>query len=178
MYDNLNLSCLNGGVPVPGSGNCTCFGGYVGHRCERLMIDCAEGEEWGFFPPDQVATIQPYGSPQPFQVLCESDPWGTRTYFMVRLAGTLDFSRNWTSYKEGFGDLKGEFWLGLDNIHYLTNAHPQNLLAEVHTRMPADTYPYRQRTYSKFSVGAESTGYVMNFGLHGHKPLRMILGTA
>ena len=29
-----------------------------------------------------------------------------------RLNGGLDFDRDWEAYKEGFGDKKGEFWLG------------------------------------------------------------------
>ncbi|XP_046381502.2 microfibril-associated glycoprotein 4-like [Haliotis rufescens] len=163
MFDNLNSPCQNGGVRVPGSGNCTCFGGYVGLRCERLMLDCAEGTEWGFLPPDHVAMIHPYGSPKPFLVFCEENPWDTRTYIMARSPGTLDFYRDWAAYKGGFGDLDEEFWLGLDNVHYLTNSRSQNLIAEVHTKMPSNIYLYRQRTYSMFTVGAESTGYVMSF---------------
>ena len=27
----------------------------------------------------------------------------------------------WTDYKEGFGDLSGEFWLGLSKVHRLTS---------------------------------------------------------
>ena len=34
--------------------------------------------------------------------------------------GTVNFTRNWTDYENGFGDLSGEFWLGLRNIHCLT----------------------------------------------------------
>ena len=34
--------------------------------------------------------------------------------------GTVNFTRNWTDYENGFGDLEGEFWYGLRNIHLLT----------------------------------------------------------
>ena len=34
--------------------------------------------------------------------------------------GTTNFTRNWHDYEDGFGDLEGEFWYGLRNIHCLT----------------------------------------------------------
>ncbi|PIK35502.1 putative veficolin-1-like isoform X2, partial [Apostichopus japonicus] len=41
--------------------------------------------------------------------------------FQRRVNGSVDSYRNWTSYKEGFGELSHEFWLGNDKIYYLTN---------------------------------------------------------
>ena len=42
--------------------------------------------------------------------------------FQRRMDGTVDFYRNWADYVKGFGDLNGEFWLGLSKIHRLTQA--------------------------------------------------------
>ena len=39
----------------------------------------------------------------------------------------VNFTRNWEDYENGFGDLDGEFWIGLRNIHQLTNQHDVDL---------------------------------------------------
>ena len=32
-----------------------------------------------------------------------------------------NFFRDWDDYKYGFGNLTGEYWIGNENLHFLTN---------------------------------------------------------
>lgn len=37
-----------------------------------------------------------------------------------RVDGSVSFDRSWREYKDGFGDLHSEFWLGNEHIHELS----------------------------------------------------------
>ena len=73
---------------------------------------------------------------------------GGWTVFQRRGNGTQDFYLNWADYVRGFGDVKGEFWLGLHKIHRL---------AASSTKLRVDLADFdgnvRYAKYSTFRVG-------------------------
>ncbi|XP_023995709.1 LOW QUALITY PROTEIN: fibroleukin-like [Salvelinus sp. IW2-2015] len=67
-----------------------------------------------------------------FEVYCDMESFGgSWTLVQQRLNGTVSFNRSWAEYKRGFGDPRGEFWLGNDRIHLLTKAKDMVLRIEL-----------------------------------------------
>ena len=56
---------------------------------------------------------------------------GGWTVFQRQIDSTIDFYRNWNDYVRGFGDLPGNFWLGLETIHHLTRKGSVKLRIEL-----------------------------------------------
>lgn len=72
--------------------------------------------------------------------------------------GSVDFYRDWQDYKDGFGSLEGEFWLGNDNIHWLLAGHRKN---ELRVDLMDFNGNIAYAKYSTFDVGPESDNYVL-----------------
>ena len=81
--------------------------------------------------------------------------------FQRRQDGSQDFYLYWDDYEQGFGNLTGEFWLGLSNIHRLTAAAP-------HTELRVDLEDFEEATayakYNEFAVGNSTSNYVLTVG--------------
>ena len=56
---------------------------------------------------------------------------GGWSIFQRRLNGSVDFYRNCTEYENGFGDVRGEYWLGLQKINRLTRHGNSKLRADL-----------------------------------------------
>ena len=76
-----------------------------------------------------------------------------------RMDGSENFNRNWADYVAGFGQLRGEHWLGLEKIHCLTTRCPRSELG-VELADFEGNYTYAQ--YSFFSVRNSEANYTLN----------------
>ena len=76
-----------------------------------------------------------------------------------RQDGSVDFSRDWNSYKEGFGT-ETEWWLGLEKIHRLTNG----VACDLRLGLIDQDGKSAQALYKGFSVASEATGYALTLG--------------
>ena len=88
---------------------------------------------------------------------------GGWTAFQRRRDGSENFYRNWADYVAGFGNLKREFWLGLNHIHCLTSAA---LKTELRIDL-ADFYGNsRHVQYNFFHVNGANTNYILGVGYY------------
>ncbi|XP_074871358.1 ficolin-2-like isoform X2 [Carettochelys insculpta] len=89
-------------------------------RCKKGAKNCKELLARGNFMSGWY-TIYPHDC-NALTVLCDMDTdGGGWIVFQRRVDGSVDFYRDWNSYKRGFGSYLTEFWLGNDNIHLLTS---------------------------------------------------------
>ena len=81
--------------------------------------------------------------------------------FQRRRDGSENFNRGWTEYENGFGNVKGEHWLGLKKISCLTSV-------EVKTKLRIDLADFaghsKYACYDYFHVGTPSTNYKLTIG--------------
>ena len=95
------------------------------------------------------------------RVLCDMvTDGGGWTVFQRRLDGSVDFFLGWESYKNGFGNLNGEFWLGNANLHRLTAA--DDALPGVDLEDFEDDIRYAK--YSTFKVADDGDNFRLLIG--------------
>uniref|UniRef100_A0A672FBZ2 Si:ch211-157b11.8 n=1 Tax=Salarias fasciatus TaxID=181472 RepID=A0A672FBZ2_SALFA len=90
------------------------------------------------------------------QAKCDMETAGGGwTVIQSRQDGSVDFNRTWQEYREGFGSLQGEHWLGNAALHALTSTGQHQLRIELE-----DWHQQRrQATYSNFKVASEAQRY-------------------
>jgi len=93
---------------------------------------------------------------------CDMDTaCGGWTVIQRRQDGSVNFQRNWADYKNGFGNVNGEYWLGNKYLTALTNARPYRLRFEIIEQSGQLTHA----EYNNFKVAGEDQKYKMTYDL-------------
>jgi hypothetical protein len=77
-----------------------------------------------------------------------------------RIDGSVNFYRDWSEYKRGFGNKAGEYWLGLDNMHMMTSQRKYRLRVD----MEDFEGNMRYAEYGLFDVADETDNYRLTVG--------------
>ncbi|CAN9511680.1 unnamed protein product [Ophioblennius macclurei] len=117
--------------------------------------DCAEIYKHGI-KENGIYTIQPDLHGPAVEAKCDMETAGGGwTVIQSRQDGSVDFNRTWQEYREGFGSLQGEHWLGNAALYALTSTDQHQLRIELE-----DWHQQRrQATYSNFKVASEAQRY-------------------
>ncbi|XP_019122409.2 tenascin isoform X1 [Larimichthys crocea] len=111
---------------------------------------------------------------KPVMVYCDMETdGGGWTVFQRRKDGSVNFFRGWKDYTKGFGDLSGEFWLGLDSLHNLTTMTRMNLRVDLRDKDESvyaeySTFEVAKRNY-RLTVGGYSGTAGDSFSYHNNR---------
>ncbi|KAH8349980.1 hypothetical protein KR084_010710, partial [Drosophila pseudotakahashii] len=89
-----------------------------------------------------------------FEVPCSEDGWMT---IQKRSDGSENFDRSWEDYKDGFGKVTREFFVGLEKIHILTNSAPH----ELYIKLGRSDGSLSSATFDHFQIGNKTESYVL-----------------
>ncbi|KAL4676445.1 hypothetical protein H8959_010590 [Pygathrix nigripes] len=101
---------------------------------------------------------------RPLNVFCDMETdGGGWLVFQRRMDGQTDFWRDWEDYAHGFGNISGEFWLGNEALHRLTQAGDYSMRVDLRA---GDEAVFAQ--YDSFRVDSAAEYYRLHLeGYHG-----------
>ncbi|XP_053692810.1 ficolin-1-like [Sabethes cyaneus] len=109
---------------------------------------------------DGVYLLSPaLSSIAPFPAYCEVEAGGW-TVIHRRFDNSVSFNRSWTEFSDGFGNLQGEYWLGLEKMHQITRARNHELMVLTTLRDGSS----RSARFDRFAVGSEFKLYQLRIG--------------
>ncbi|XP_067941086.1 ficolin-2-like [Watersipora subatra] len=116
--------------------------------------DCQDAFDNGERNSGAVYTLYTDPESAPVLAVCQFDDQSGWTLIQRRLDGTIDFNRGWDEYARGFGNIQGEYWIGLENIHHLTKKNQKlSIFLEDHEGQS------RTANYSLFQIENKESNY-------------------
>ncbi|XP_071835749.1 uncharacterized protein [Apostichopus japonicus] len=106
-----------------------------------------------------VYLIKPDVYPEPFEAYCNNDlDTGGWTVLQRRRLDSINFNRSWKDFRNGFGFLGSEFWIGNEKIAVLTNQKRYQLRLDFEN-VAGETYYV---TYDEFRISDEWGDYFIS----------------
>lgn len=125
---------------------------YAAKNCKELQEQGEVLSAW--------YTIYPAGQ-KPLKVLCDlHTDGGGWIVFQRRWDGSVDFFRDWNSYKNGFGSRLNEFWLGNENLNVLTSSGTWEMRIDLQDFENTKHYA----KYASFQILGEDEKYKLLLG--------------
>ena len=97
-------------------------------------------------------------------VYCDQDTEGGGwTVFLRNAHGLVTFDKNWTEYKNGFGNVKSNFWLGNEFMYSVTklcNSHVSKPI-ELYVMVTGENDQSYYAMYKNFAILSENTSYTL-----------------
>ena len=117
--------------------------------------DCSHLASYGDYPPGLYKIML---SNELQNVYCDGE-W---TVFQRRFDGSVNFYRGWEDYQQGFGNLQtdGEFWLGLEKVHQITQSGNWVLRVDLEDFNGDTAYAI----YVSFQIGDAASNYRLSIG--------------
>uniref|UniRef100_UPI00398F11A4 angiopoietin-related protein 6 n=1 Tax=Pristiophorus japonicus TaxID=55135 RepID=UPI00398F11A4 len=108
-----------------------------------------------------IYLVKPRNVNRLMQVWCDhQQDSGGWTVIQRRQDGSVNFFRTWENYKQGFGNIDGEYWLGLENMYWLSNQDNYKLLVLMEDWQGRQVFA----EYNNFRVEAERDFYRLRLG--------------
>nr|XP_043069221.1 microfibril-associated glycoprotein 4-like [Drosophila bipectinata] len=91
-----------------------------------------------------------------FKAFCNGSGW---LVIQRRMDGSVDFHRSWTEYRDGFGYLRGEFFIGLEKLYQITQSGQYELLISL-GEVDGSRYFVK---YDNFKISSEKNSYTLEY---------------
>ncbi len=136
-------------------------------QVSKTLLD--QNLDSGIYDIKNFCPTTPFGlNLSPVQARCNMESGGGGWIVLVRRTPDVDerssFDRTWEEYENGFGNLSGEFWYGLKNMHCLTDAQQMEVEIEVSKINGTKLI----LSYGQFQVEGPSTSYTLQVSDQQH----------